>query len=120
MLLDVSTFGITGRQAESALLDAGGITNRNSIPFDPNGAWYTAGMRFGTPAVTTLGFGHDEFDNVAELIVHVLQNTEAGTTRAGGPSKASYTLAEGVAAKVKDASAEMLDRHPLYPGLDLA
>lgn len=120
VLLDVSSFGLTGRQAESALLDAGVVTNRNSVPADPNGAWYTSGVRLGTPALTTRGFGHDEFDTVAELIVHVLQNTEAGTTKAGTPSKASYVLADGVADKVKDASAEMLDKHPLYPGLDLA
>src|ERR1700712_1463574 len=107
VLLDVSSFGLTGRQAESALLDAGVVTNRNSVPSDPNGAWYTTGVRLGTPALTTRGFGHDEFDNVAELIVHVLQNTQPGTTKAGTPSKASYELAEGVADKVKDASAEM-------------
>jgi glycine hydroxymethyltransferase len=119
VLLDVSAFGLTGRQAESALLDAGVVTNRNSVPQDANGAWYTSGVRLGTPALTTRGFGHDEFDTVAELIVHVLQNTQPGTTKAGGPSKASYVLAEGVADKVKDASAEMLDKHPLYPGLQL-
>lgn len=120
VLLDVTSFGLTGRQAESALLDAGVVTNRNSVPADPNGAWYTSGVRLGTPALTTRGFGHDEFDRVAELIVHVLQNTQPGTTKAGTPSKASYTLADGVADKVKDASAELLDRHPLYPGLELA
>ncbi|MCY7397171.1 MAG: glycine hydroxymethyltransferase [Nocardioides sp.] len=120
VLLDVSGYGLTGRQAESALLDAGIVTNRNSVPGDTNGAWYTSGVRLGTPALTTRGFGHDEFETVAELIVTVLQNTEAGTTKAGGPSKASYVLGEGVADKVKDASAEMLEKHPLYPGLDLA
>ena len=121
VLLDVaSAYGLTGRQAESALLDAGVVTNRNSIPADPNGAWYTSGVRLGSPALTTRGFGHDEFDTVAELIVHVLQNTQPGTTKAGGPSKATYTLTEGVAQKVRDASAELLDKHPLYPGLELA
>ncbi|MBF4162258.1 glycine hydroxymethyltransferase [Nocardioides acrostichi] len=120
VLLDVSSFGLTGRQAESALLDAGVVTNRNSVPRDPNGAWYTSGIRLGTPALTTRGFGHDEFDAVAELIVKVLSNTQPGTTKAGDPSKASYTLADGVADKVKAASAEMLDKHPLYPGLELA
>ena len=120
MLLDVSSFGLTGRQAESALLDAGVVTNRNSVPADPNGAWYTSGVRLGTPALTTRGFGHDEFDTVAELIVDVLSNTEAGTTKAGGPSKASYVLGDGVADRVTKRSAEMLDKHPLYPGLVLS
>ncbi len=120
VLLDVSSFGLTGRQAESALLDSGVVTNRNSVPADPNGAWYTSGVRIGTPALTTRGFGAAEFDKVAELMVEVLSNTQPGTTKAGGPSKASYALAEGVADRVKAASAEMLDAHPLYPGLDLA
>ena len=83
VLLDVTSFGLTGRQAETALLDAGVVTNRNSIPADPNGAWYTSGIRLGTPALTTRGFGHDEFDRVAELMVDVLSNTQPGTTSAG-------------------------------------
>jgi glycine hydroxymethyltransferase len=119
VLLDVSSFGLTGRQAESALLDAGVVTNRNSVPSDPNGAWYTSGIRFGTPALTTRGFGHDEFDRVAELVVDVLSATSPGTTKAGAPSKATYTLADGVADRTKAASAELLDKHPLYPGLEL-
>ena len=120
VLLDVSSYGLTGRQAESALLDAGVVTNRNSVPSDPNGAWYTSGVRLGTSALTTRGFGHDEFDTVADLIVHVLENTQPGTTKAGGPSKASYVLGDGVADKIRAASAEMLDKHPLYPGLELS
>jgi glycine hydroxymethyltransferase len=120
VLLDVSSFGLTGRQAESALLDAGVVTNRNSVPADPNGAWYTSGIRLGTPALTTRGFGHDEFDRVAELMVDVLANTEPGTTGAGAPSKASYRLGDGVADRVRAASAEMLDTFPLYPGLVLS
>ncbi len=119
VLLDVTSFGLTGRQAESALLDAGVVTNRNSVPSDPNGAWYTSGVRLGTPALTTRGFGHDEFDTVAELIVDVLKNTQPGQTKAGGPSKATYSLADGVADRTRAASAEMLDKHPLYPGLEL-
>jgi glycine hydroxymethyltransferase len=119
VLLDVTSFGLTGRQAESALLDAGVVTNRNSVPADPNGAWYTSGVRLGTPALTTRGFGHDEFDTVAELIVDVLSNTTPGTTKAGDPSKASYVLGDGVADRVKARSAELLDKHPLYPGLVL-
>ena len=119
VLVDVSGFGLTGRQAEFALLDAGVVTNRNSVPQDPNGAWYTSGIRIGTPALTTRGFGHDEFDKVAELMIDVLSNTQPGVNKAGAPSKATYVLADGVADRVKAASAEMLDKHPLYPGLEL-
>jgi glycine hydroxymethyltransferase len=117
VLLDVSGFGLTGRQAESALLDAGIVTNRNSIPADPNGAWYTSGIRIGTPALTTRGFGADEFDTVAALMIDVLDNTKPAVTSAGAPSKATYTLADGVADRTRSASAEMLDANPLYPGL---
>ncbi|MGH3448188.1 MAG: glycine hydroxymethyltransferase, partial [Nocardioidaceae bacterium] len=119
VLLDVTSFGLTGRQAESALLDAGVVTNRNSVPADPNGAWYTSGIRLGTPALTSRGFGASDLHEVAGLIVDVLSATTADTAKSGAPSKAKYTLADGVAAKVKAQSAEMLDAHPLYPGLTL-
>jgi glycine hydroxymethyltransferase len=120
VLIDVSGFGLTGRQAESALLDAGIVTNRNAVPADPNGAWYTSGIRLGTPALTTRGFGADEFDRTAELIVDVLSHTTPTATRDGSPSKARYATADGLADRARSAAAELLDRHPLYPGLDLA
>jgi glycine hydroxymethyltransferase len=120
VLVDVSGFGLTGRQAESALLDAGIVTNRNSVPADPNGAWYTSGIRLGTPALTTRGFGADEFDRTAELIVDVLSDTTPTATRDGAPSKARYATTDGLADRARAAAAELLDRHPLYPGLDLA
>jgi glycine hydroxymethyltransferase len=119
VLLDVSAFGLTGRQAESALLDAGIVTNRNAIPRDPNGAWYTSGVRIGTPALTSRGFGADEFDQVAELMVGVLSAASPTSTADGRTSQAKYVLAEGVAANTRAAAAELLDAHPLYPGLDL-
>ena len=114
VLLDVQSFGLTGRQAESALLDSGIVTNRNSIPADPNGAWYTSGIRFGTPALTTRGFGPSEFDRVAELVVEVLSNTQAD-----GTSKAKYKLVDSTADWARAAAAELLDANPLYPGLTL-
>ncbi len=119
VLIDTRSYGITGRQAESALLDAGIVTNRNSVPNDPNGAWYTTGVRIGTPALTSRGFGASEFDRVAELIVNVLSNTTATTTAAGTPGKAKYTLTDGVAEATRAASAELLDANPLYSGLQV-
>ena len=119
VLIDVTSFGLTGRQAEAALLDAGIVTNRNAVPADPNGAWYTSGVRIGTPALTTRGFGSDEFDKVAELIVNVLKKTAPAIASSGKPGKAKYVLAEGVAESTKAASAELLDANPLYPGLAL-
>ena len=119
VLIDVSGKGLTGRQAESALLEAGVVTNRNAVPSDPNGAWYTSGVRIGTPALTSRGFGAAEFDRVAELIMDVIDNATPKLTKSGVPGKANHVLAEGVADRVKAASAEMLDAHPLYPGLEL-
>ncbi len=120
VLLDVTSFGLTGRQAESALLDAGVVTNRNAVPADPNGAWYTSGVRLGTPALTTRGFGPEDFDRVAELIIEVLTNTQpAGVDGPTGLSRAKYVLADGVADRVRAASAELLAANPLYPGLTL-
>lgn len=120
VLIDVRDFGLTGRQAESALLEAGIVTNRNSVPNDPNGAWYTTGVRIGTPALTSRGFGSGEFDVVAQLIADVLRATTPGVTASGTPGKAKHVLADGVAARTKAAAAELLDAHPLYPGLNLS
>ncbi len=120
VLLDVEgSFGLTGRQAESALLDAGVVTNRNSIPRDPNGAWYTSGIRVGTPALTSRGFGAAEFDAVAGLIADVLAQTTPVTASTGKPGTAKYTLADGVADRTTAAAAERLAANPLYPGLEL-
>src|SRR5215472_15935634 len=109
------SFGLTGRQAESALLDSGVVTNRNSVPRDPNGAWYTSGIRMGTPALTTLGLGTDEMDEIADIIVTALRATSPETATA----KAKYTLAEPVASACRQRCADLLARHPLYPGIEL-
>jgi len=118
-LLDVSPFGLTGRQAESALLDSGIVTNRNSVPKDPNGAWYTSGVRIGTPALTSRGFGAAEFDRVAELITDVLKATSPVATATGAPGKAKYAIAGNVADATRSAASELLGSHPLYPGLEV-
>ncbi|GLI03895.1 glycine hydroxymethyltransferase [Phytohabitans aurantiacus] len=113
-LIDVSIYGLTGRQAEAALLDAGIVTNRNAIPRDPNGAWYTSGIRVGTPALTTRGLGTGEMDQVADLIHTVLTHTQP---TAG--SKARYTLDAALAAKLSQSAADLLAPFPLYPTIDL-
>jgi glycine hydroxymethyltransferase len=120
VLVDVSAHGLTGRQAEAALLDAGLVTNRNAIPQDPNGAWYTSGVRIGTPALTTRGLGVAEMDQIAELIATVLTSTQAGTDSAGRPAKAKYVLDASVASKVLGQAADLLAAFPLYPGITLA
>ena len=116
VLINVTTsFGLTGRQAESALLEAGVVTNRNSIPADPNGAWYTSGIRLGTPALTTLGFGPDELDEVADVIAEVL----GATTPSTPTSKAKYAVDPTMAERGRGRCAELLARHRLYPEIVL-
>jgi glycine hydroxymethyltransferase len=116
VLADVAaSFGLTGRQAESALLDSGVVTNRNSVPRDPNGAWYTSGVRMGTPALTTLGLTADEMDEVADIITTVLRSTTPETATA----KAKYILDEPVAAASRQRCADLLAKHPLYPGIEV-
>ena len=114
VLLDVSGYGLTGRQAEPALLEAGIVTNRNSVPHDINGAWYTSGIRLGTPALTTRGFGEDDHREIAELIDDVLR----ATSPAG--SKAKFQVDPAVAERVRSRAAELTAAHPLYPEIDLA
>ena len=120
VLLDVTqSFGVTGRQAESALLDSGVVTNRNSVPHDVNGAWYSSGVRMGTPALTTLGMGTAEMDEVADIIVTILRGTSPTTTSAGEPSKAKYVIADGVVESSRARCADLLGRFPLYPTIQL-
>jgi len=111
VLMDVATsFGLTGRQAEAALLDSGVVTNRNSIPHDVNGAWYTSGIRLGTPALTTLGFGRDELDEVADVIAAAL----GATTPATSTAKAKYRIDPRIAQACRDRCEDLLAHHLLY------
>ncbi len=119
VLVDVRTFGLTGRQAESALEEAGVVVNRNSIPFDPNGAWYTSGIRLGTPALTTLGMGEDEMDEVADIICSTLKATEPTNTSSGEQSQANYTLANETQVSNRERAGDLLRANPLYPDLNL-
>ncbi|RIV41285.1 glycine hydroxymethyltransferase [Micromonospora radicis] len=120
VLIDVTGYGLTGRQAEQALLDSGIVTNRNAVPQDPNGAWYTSGIRIGTPALTTRGLGTAEMDGTAELIHTVLSQTTAGTNPDGTASKAKYVLDPALADKVSRQAGELLTGFPLYPDVELS
>ena len=77
LVLDVRSYGLTGRQAEPALRAARLTSSRNSIPNDPNGAWYTSGVRLGTPAMTSLGMGTAEMQEIGDIVHSVLAATKA-------------------------------------------
>ncbi len=76
VLLDLRPFGLTGKVAEKVLDDVGITVNKNTIPFDPEGPFTTSGIRIGTPAVTSRGFGLEEMDEIASLIGFILKNRE--------------------------------------------
>ena len=82
MLVDLTPFGLTGKEVEK-LLDRAHITaNKNTIPNDPKSPFVTSGLRLGTPAATTRGLKEDDFDKVAEAIAVVIKEGEAGIDKA--------------------------------------
>lgn len=76
MLVDVQPLGITGKIAEEVLDEIGITANKNTIPFDPEGPFITSGLRIGTAAVTTRGFGAEEIQEIASIIAKTLKNHE--------------------------------------------
>jgi len=74
ILVDLAEIGITGKQAEESLGAVGIVVNRNAVPFDQQSPRVTSGIRLGTPAVTTRGFGSEEMKRIASLIVKVITN----------------------------------------------
>ncbi len=74
MLVDLTNFNITGKEAEEALDRAGITVNKNTIPFDTKPPTVTSGIRIGTPSVTTRGMDEEEMEEIAEIIEKVLKN----------------------------------------------
>ena len=82
MLVDLTNYGLTGKNVEK-LLDAAHITcNKNTIPNDPQSPFVTSGIRLGTPAVTSRGMNTEDMDKIAEAIAMVIKEGEAGIPQA--------------------------------------
>ena len=98
VLVDLRSKGLTGKKAEQVLEAAGITTNKNMVPFDDKSPFVTSGLRLGTPAMTTRGFGTAEFERVADLIDRVLAAPDD----------------EKVQEEVRGAVGELCEAHPLY------
>ena len=120
MLVDVAaSFGLTGRQAEAALRECGITLNRNSLPFDTNGPWYTSGLRLGTPAVTTLGMGADEMREIARGDRR-RPARHPPVVRNGKPSKAKYATERTPRPRRSRGSRRCAGSPQVYPEIDLS
>jgi glycine hydroxymethyltransferase len=107
MLADLRPKGVTGKATEAALGRAHITCNKNGVPFDPEKPFVTSGIRLGTPAGTTRGFGEAEFRAIADWIVEVVDGLAAN----GEAGNAAVEAA--VCAKVE----ALCKRFPIYPGL---
>ena len=107
MLVDLRPKKVTGNIADAALGRAHITTNKNGVPFDPEKPTVTSGLRLGTPAGTTRGFGETEFRQIADWIVEVVDGLAANGAEGNG------VVVEKVRGEVK----AMLARFPLYPNL---
>jgi glycine hydroxymethyltransferase len=106
MLVDLRKKGLTGKVAEAALGRARITCNKNGIPFDPQKPTITSGVRLGTPAGTTRGFGIAEFRQIGDMIAEVLD----ALAKSGAEQDAQAE--QGVAEKVK----RLVSRFPIYEG----
>ena len=119
LLVNVDSLGLTGRQAENALRECGLTLNRNTVPFDENGPWYTSGLRLGTPAITTLGMGKGEMTEIADIMAAVLKNTHAKINKKGAKKRAAYDLDEIVKQDSINRVKALLSRFVLYPQINV-
>src|SRR5690606_28538184 len=81
ILVDLRDSELNGQQAEDRLHEIGITVNRNAVPFDPRPPMVTSGLRIGTPALATRGFGDDEFTEVADIIAEALHPDLADSSR---------------------------------------
>ncbi len=104
MLVDLRPKGLTGKATEAALGRAHITCNKNAVPFDPEKPAITSGVRLGTPAGTSRGFGEAEFKLVGELIIEVLDGLKTNGENNNGAVEAS----------VRDRVKALTDRFPIY------
>ena len=104
-LVDLRPKGLTGKVAEASLEAAGMTCNKNGIPFDPEKPTITSGVRLGSPAATTRGFGEAEFRQIGEMIVEVLDGLASGSNDNSA-----------VQAAIREKVGELCARFPIYPG----
>ncbi|KAF3361515.1 Serine hydroxymethyltransferase [Chlamydiales bacterium STE3] len=118
LIIDLTQFGLTGRQGESVLREAKLTVNRNAIPFDKNGPWYTSGIRIGTPAISTLGMKSAEMEEIADIIYLVLSNTKPKLhIKTQQPSKAQFAIDPIILEQAQQRVKTLLEKYPLYPEL---
>jgi glycine hydroxymethyltransferase len=108
MLVDLRPKNATGKRAEAALGRANITCNKNGIPFDPEKPFVTSGVRLGTPAGTTRGFGEAEFREIGTLITEVLDGLKVANSDEGNAAVEAAAKAKVVA---------LTDRFPMYPYL---
>jgi len=124
VLADVTNFGLTGRQAEGALRQCGLTLNRNVIPFDKNGPWFTSGLRLGTPSVTTLGMDAFEMREIADIVVNILKGTRADRIQEGSQkgqvSRGKFILDQRIEMEARARVTNLLSKYKLYPEIDLS
>ncbi|MCC0056433.1 MAG: serine hydroxymethyltransferase [Rhodobiaceae bacterium] len=108
MLVDLRPKNATGKRAEAALGRANITCNKNGIPFDPEKPFVTSGVRLGTPAGTTRGFGEAEFREIGKLIAEVLDGLQAANSDEGNAA-----VEQAVRKKV----VALTGRFPIYPTL---
>jgi glycine hydroxymethyltransferase len=104
MLVDLRPKKLTGKAAEVALGRANITCNKNGVPFDPEKPAVTSGIRLGSPAGTTRGFGITEFQSVGNMIIEVLDGLVANGDEGNGAVEAS----------VKKRAVELCERFPIY------
>ena len=118
VLVDVSPLGITGRQAEQMLEECGIVVNRNSLPNDPNGSWYTSGIRLGTPALTTVGMKEEDMVAIGHLISRVLHNIKPVELSNKRMSKAKASIAQEIKEDALELTGKLLSEHVPYGGIE--